>query len=166
MEETPRRQYQNYRSNASANWRLKDDSPRQSPPQRFNQRNDQNNNSESANGTRLYVGNLLYTAQPKDVEELFINNAFNVAQINMSTDPFTGRNPSYCFVDLNTPEEAQRAMDELNGKDVLGRAVRINPGHAKRGPTGGSQTRTRNYDQERPNDSSPGNNVTVFAYNN
>jgi RNA recognition motif-containing protein len=65
------------------------------------------------------------------VEQFFTDNGFKVAQISMSTDPFTGRNPSYCFVDLETADEATKAMAELNGKEVLGRPVKINPGMKK-----------------------------------
>ena len=49
----------------------------------------------------------------------------------MSIDPFTGRNPSYCFVDLASKEQADHAMAELNGKDMLGRPVKIKPGVPK-----------------------------------
>jgi hypothetical protein len=44
----------------------------------------------------------------------------------MSVDPFTGRNPSYCFIELSTPAQAKAAMEQLNGKDILGRPVKIN----------------------------------------
>lgn len=49
----------------------------------------------------------------------------------MSTDPYTGRNPSYCFVELTDAEMAQRAIQQLNGKPVLGRPAKIGPGLAK-----------------------------------
>ena len=73
----------------------------------------------------------------------------------MSIDPFTGRNPSYCtgrgsikprkrlnscswqssqdegFVELEPREQADRAIQELNGKDLLGRPVRRGPGVAQ-----------------------------------
>lgn len=52
-------------------------------------------------------------------------------RIDIAIDPFTGRNPSYCFVDLNTKEDAQRAMVDLDGKDMLGRPVKIKPGVAR-----------------------------------
>lgn len=48
----------------------------------------------------------------------------------MSTDPYTGRNPSYCFVELKTKDQADEAMCKLNGQDLLGRPVRIGPGVA------------------------------------
>lgn len=133
-----RKPYQNWRSQASSNWRMKDETPRPEqavrPQQRsFDQRKEGMTPSaaEATPGTRLYVGNLLYSAQPTDVEQFFTENGFQVAQINMSTDPFTGRNPSYCFVDLETAEVASQAMAELNGKEVLGRPVKINPGVKK-----------------------------------
>ena len=160
MEETPpRKAPQNWRSDASSNWRVPDSTPRQEPS-RFSRgggRNTDQRNSprgpgspaaDSATpGTRLYVGNLLYTAQTKDVEQLFTDNGFTIVNTIMSTDPFTGRNPSYCFVDLETPEEATKAMNQLNGSDVLGRAVRINPGVAKKSGDGTPQSRIRSYDE-------------------
>ncbi|KAJ9601963.1 hypothetical protein H2200_013522 [Cladophialophora chaetospira] len=167
----PPRQYQNFRSAASTNWRMKDNSPRPEQQQtRLRQdrnqhsgsqdantqsysrnRNAQQSSDEGAAGTRLYVGNLLYTAQRPDIEDLFKNHGFNVVNVSISTDPFTGRNPSYCFVDLDTVEEAQRAMSELNGVDVLGRPLRVSPGVAKRqgqgGQGGGNESRVKDYER-------------------
>ncbi|ETI24039.1 hypothetical protein G647_03408 [Cladophialophora carrionii CBS 160.54] len=183
MEETssppppqPQRQAQTFRSTASSNWRLKDESPRAEQQHqtraRYNRGQDgggnpqnghasphsrnrdvhQTSSEEGTPGTRLYVGNLLYTAQRPDIEELFKNYGFNVVGVSMSTDPFTGRNPSYCFVDLDSAEEAQRAMSELNGVEVLGRALRVSPGVAKRhgqagGGGGGNEMRMKDYER-------------------
>ncbi len=64
----------------------------------------------------------------------------------MSIDPYTGRNPSYCFVELATKEQADRAMLELNGKDLLGRPVKVGPGVARsrnNRPHGESERRAR-----------------------
>lgn len=51
--------------------------------------------------------------------------------IDFSVDPFTGRNPSYCFVELETKDQAEQAMAQLAGRDILGRPVKIKPGLAK-----------------------------------
>ncbi len=59
----------------------------------------------------------------------------------MSTDPFTGRNPSYCFVELQTQKQAEQAIRELNGKDLVGRPVKVGPGIA---PYRGKRSRARN----------------------
>lgn len=52
-------------------------------------------------------------------------------RIDIAIDPFTGRNPSYCFVELESKELAERAMAELDGHDMLGRPIRIKPGVVK-----------------------------------
>ncbi|EFE32799.1 ribonucleoprotein, putative [Trichophyton benhamiae CBS 112371] len=84
---------------------------------------------------RLYVGNMPYMAKKEDVVELFggqggdeTTSPYNIERIYISIDPFTGRNPSYCFVDLKSTDQAERAMADLNGKLVLGRPVKVNPG--------------------------------------
>lgn len=68
-------------------------------------------------------------------------NSQNSERIDIAIDPFTGRNPSYCFVDLQNKEHAERAMTELDGRDMLGRPVKIKPGVAK------SQERTQNQSE-------------------
>lgn len=142
-QERPRRSYQQYpqRSTASGNWRQKDETPRAEPQPRQTRpygsgRGGFGGQQRESSDTRLYVGNLLYSAQRDDIAQFFNENGFNVANISMSIDPLTGKNPSYCFVDFDTADDASRAMSQLNGQDVLGRAVRINPGVAKRGLDG------------------------------
>ena len=44
--------------------------------------------------------------------------------LSVSIDPYTGRNPSYAFVDLTTSADAQRAISELNGREMLGRPMK------------------------------------------
>lgn len=146
------------RSQASNNWRVKDDSPRAETPQK-NNRNIDNSNVDA--GKRLYVGNLLYTASREDVEELFTSNGFTLSGISMSVDPFvstshfycfgsmlilvgqTHRNPSYCFVDLESPDEANRALEAMQGKELLGREVKLNVGVRRQAPSG--ERRVRNF---------------------
>ena len=43
----------------------------------------------------------------------------------MSIDPFTGRNPSYCFVDFYSADDGQQALTTMQGQDVRGRPVRL-----------------------------------------
>lgn len=49
----------------------------------------------------------------------------------MSIDPYTGRNPSYRFVEVKSKEQADRAMQVFNDQDLLGRPVKLGPGVAK-----------------------------------
>ncbi|KAI4218279.1 MAG: hypothetical protein LQ349_008782, partial [Xanthoria aureola] len=44
--------------------------------------------------------------------------------------PYSGRNPSYCFVELTSPSQAERAVQHLNGQYLLGRPLKIGPGIA------------------------------------
>ena len=52
--------------------------------------------------------------------------------IDISIDPFTARNPSYCFVDLVSAEAATSAMHNLNGEKFFGRPLKIKPSVQKR----------------------------------
>jgi RNA recognition motif-containing protein len=54
-------------------------------------------------------------------------------RVDISVDPFSGRNPSYCFVELASKDQAERAMVELDGHDLMGRAIKVKPGVAKSG---------------------------------
>ncbi|SMY20890.1 unnamed protein product [Zymoseptoria tritici ST99CH_1A5] len=74
---------------------------------------------------RLYVGNLPYTAQREDVMSLFAENGIGIKDLTMSMDAFTGRSPSYCFVDLHTEDDAGSALQTMQGQLVRGRPVRL-----------------------------------------
>ena len=78
-------------------------------------------------GRRVYVGNLPYEATVRDIETLFKGIKSEVQAINMSVDPMTGRNPSYCFVDFTTREFAEQVMQEYNGQDFLRRPLKVKP---------------------------------------
>ncbi|KAI1210805.1 RNA-binding domain-containing protein [Annulohypoxylon truncatum] len=81
-----------------------------------------------AEGRRIYIGNLRYEAKPDDIEEILkANELGNFESIHMSIDHFTGRNPSYCFVEFPDRDSADRAMTTLNGKVLLGREVKCRP---------------------------------------
>ncbi|OXV05463.1 hypothetical protein Egran_06770 [Elaphomyces granulatus] len=135
----------------SQNWRIKADDSSNAPssplrPQMDSPRPALGKQSSQVpqaiiEGRRLYVGNMPYMAKKKDVHELFAAGEFNIEQIDISIDPFTGRNPSYCFVELETKEQAEQAMQQLGGRDFLGRPVKIRPGVAK-SPTDRSIAKT------------------------
>lgn len=80
-----------------------------------------------AEGRRIYLGNLVYQATPEDVEELLAANDLQAANIHISIDPMTRRNPGYCFIEFTDKETADAAMATLEGKLVLGREVKSRP---------------------------------------
>ncbi|KAI1007579.1 hypothetical protein K3495_g654 [Podosphaera aphanis] len=79
-------------------------------------------------GRRLYVGSMPYEATIKDVENFFSHLSYGIEAINMSVDPMTGRNPSYCFIDFISKEMAYRVMAEYNGRDFMRRPLKVKPG--------------------------------------
>ncbi|CAL5874042.1 uncharacterized protein PFLUO_LOCUS8328 [Penicillium psychrofluorescens] len=119
----------------SSNWRMKSlESPQPSSPSPSRTNTSRAAFSKPAvpqaisEGRRLYVGNMPYTAKAEDVEAFFTAAQFPIERIDIALDPFTGRNPSYCFVDLESKEQAEKAMVELDAKELLGRPLRIKPG--------------------------------------
>lgn len=81
-------------------------------------------------------------------------------RIDIAIDPFTGRNPSYCFVDLETRELANKAMTELDGRDMLGRPVKIKPGVAK---TASERSQQQQHQQQRTESSPRSDKGRPFA---
>jgi RNA recognition motif-containing protein len=74
--------------------------------------------------TRLYVGNLPWSSTEDDVREMF-EAIGEVESVALITDRETGRSRGFAFVEMS-PENAQKAMQDLDGKDIGGRALRVN----------------------------------------
>jgi len=77
-------------------------------------------------GTRLYVGNLPFSANEEQVRELFSQNDRTVTEVKLITDRDTGRPRGFGFVEMGSAEDAQGAIDELNGHSLDGRALTVN----------------------------------------
>ena len=74
--------------------------------------------------TKLYVGNLPFTASEDSVRALFAPHG-TVERISLITDRDTGRPRGFGFVEMSNAD-ASRAMQALNGQDFDGRALKIN----------------------------------------
>jgi len=79
--------------------------------------------SNLALGRRLYIGNLAYATTEAELKSFFKD--FLVEAVTIPINPRTSRPVGYAFVDLSTPSEAERAINELNGQVVLERKVSI-----------------------------------------
>jgi RNA recognition motif-containing protein len=95
--------------------------------------------------TRIYVGNLPFSADENAVRELFARHG-NVESVKIITDRDTGRPRGFAFVEMNNAD-ALRAIQNLNGHSMGGRPLRVNeaqerPAGGGRGPGGGPR-RTR-----------------------
>lgn len=74
--------------------------------------------------TKLYVGNLPFTATEESIRNLFAAHGA-VEKISLISDRDTGRPRGFGFVEMSD-SDASRAMQALNGKELDGRALKIN----------------------------------------
>src|SRR5512138_953500 len=75
--------------------------------------------------SKLFVGNLSFNTTENDLQDAFAAHG-TVVEANLMMDRSTGRPRGFGFVTMSTPEEAQKAIDALNGKEVGGRALTVN----------------------------------------
>jgi RNA recognition motif-containing protein len=85
---------------------------------------------------KLYVGNLSYSVTVSTLEELFATVG-EVASVNVITDRMTGRSRGFAFVEMMESAAAQKAISELNGRDVGGRAIKVAEARPQRDRRGG-----------------------------
>lgn len=84
----------------------------------------------------IYVGNLAYSVSGDDLRASF--EAFGeVSSANVINDRETGRSKGFGFVEMPSAEAAKSAIDELNGQEIQGRAVRVNEAQPRTGGGGG-----------------------------
>jgi len=77
-------------------------------------------------GSRLYVGNLPFSAGEQEIRDLFGQNGRTVAEVKLITDRDTGRPRGFGFVEMGSSEEAEAAINELNGYEMQGRPLTVN----------------------------------------
>ncbi|MBI1746192.1 MAG: RNA-binding protein [Acidobacteria bacterium] len=87
--------------------------------------------------TKLYVGNLAYGTSQEDLEELFGKHG-QVAEVRIIRDMNSGQSRGFAFVEMASPDDAQKAMEALNGFELQDRALVVNEARPKEGrPRGG-----------------------------
>jgi RNA recognition motif-containing protein len=86
--------------------------------------------------TKLFVGNLSFNTTENDLQDTFAAHG-TVTEANLMTDRTTGKPRGFGFVTMGTPEEAQKAIDALNGASVDGRSITVNVARPKEERTGG-----------------------------
>ena len=85
---------------------------------------------------KVFVGNLDFKVTENDLQDAFA--AFGtVVETNLVTDRATGRPRGFAFVTMSTPEEAQKAIEGLNGKEMGGRALNVNVAREREERPGG-----------------------------
>ena len=84
---------------------------------------------------RIYVGNLSYHTTENDLADLF-GQVGEVASANIITDRDTGRSKGFGFVEMDG-EDADKAIAQLNGSELNGRALTVNEARPREERSGG-----------------------------
>ncbi len=74
---------------------------------------------------KVYVGNLNYATDETSLRELFSRYG-TVRSVELPPDPMSGMPRGFAFIELQSEEEAARAIAALNGSDYEGRKIRVN----------------------------------------
>jgi len=85
---------------------------------------------------KLYVGGLPYSVTEDKLQEIFSAHG-TVESARVITDRFTGRSRGFGFVEMSNEEEAQTAIDSLNGSDLDGRSLTVNEARPQENRGGG-----------------------------
>ncbi len=97
---------------------------------------------------KLFVGNLPYSATEADLTDFFSQSGVTVDSVNVMRDRFTGEARGFGFVEISDDSAANRAIESLNGRDLMGRALVVNEARPMvpregRGGGGGGERRGR-----------------------
>jgi RNA recognition motif-containing protein len=85
--------------------------------------------------TKLFVGNIPYATTEQDLRDLFGRSGAKVTRARVITDFDTGRSKGYAFVEMASPEDAQKAIQDLHNLALAGRNIVVS--EARPRPTGG-----------------------------
>src|SRR5215475_1531285 len=86
--------------------------------------------------TKLFVGNLSFNITENDLQDAFAVHG-TVIEANLMMDRATGRPRGFAFVTMGSPEEAQKAIDAMNGASLDGRNLTVNEARPKEERSGG-----------------------------
>jgi cold-inducible RNA-binding protein len=81
---------------------------------------------------KLYVGNLSYEASEQGLQDWFAEASVEVGNVTLIRDNYTNQLRGFGFVEIGNDDEANRAIQTLNGKDFLGRALTVNEARPRR----------------------------------
>ena len=79
----------------------------------------------------IYVGNLSYNVSEGKLNELF-SQFGEVSSVKLITDQYSGRSKGFAFVEMNDKGEASAAIEELDGKEIDGRDLKVNTAKPKK----------------------------------
>lgn len=88
--------------------------------------------------TKLYVGNLAFQTTSQELQQLF-GQAGTVQSASVVEDRDTGRSRGFAFVEMSSEQEATSAIEQFNGKEVGGRALKVNEAKPRENRSGGGR---------------------------
>ena len=88
--------------------------------------------------SKLFVGNLSFDTTENDLQDAFAAHG-TVMEANLMMDRATGRPRGFGFITMGSPEEAQKAIEAMNGATVGGRNLTVNEARPKEERAGGGQ---------------------------
>ena len=86
--------------------------------------------------TQLYVGNLDFKATESDLRSAF-GACGIVTEVTLAKDRDTSRPRGFAFITMSSPEEAQKAIEGMNGKELGGRTLNVNLARPREERSGG-----------------------------
>ena len=87
---------------------------------------------------KLYVGNLAFQTTSQELQQLF-GQAGTVQSAGVVEDRDTGRSRGFAFVEMSSESEANSAIEQFNGKEVGGRALKVNEAKPRENRAGGGR---------------------------
>ncbi|MBZ5697790.1 MAG: RNA-binding protein [Acidobacteriia bacterium] len=91
----------------------------------------------------MYIGNLPFQATEEQINTLFTQTGVTAAAVTLVRDRFSGQPRGFGFVEVQSDEEADRAIQSLNGHDFMGRNIVVNEARPPREGGGGGGGRGR-----------------------
>jgi len=73
----------------------------------------------------IYIGNLAFAVKDQDLNKVF-SEFGEVVSANVISDKVSGRSKGFGFVEMKNTEDAGKAVKELDGKEIMGRQVKVN----------------------------------------
>ena len=92
---------------------------------------------------KLYVGNLPFSATEDSLHDFFSQAGVNPSAVNLIRDRFTGQSRGFAFVEISNDEEADRAINSMNGQNFGGRNLVVNEARPQEPRAGGGGGRGR-----------------------
>lgn len=89
---------------------------------------------------KIYVGNMSFDTGEDDLRRAFEAHG-QVDSVAIITDRDTGRSKGFGFVEMSNDDEARAAMEGLDGKEFMGRTIKVNEARPRTGGGGGGRRR-------------------------